>query len=67
MPPAVPQIAREMLEVNQTFRDLGVLVEGQSASIVKIEENLERTTTHMERGVQELHKAAEHNKSCVVM
>jgi len=59
----IKDIEKSVVEVNEIFRDLSVLVSEQGVMIDNIESNIEESTIKTTEGVQELRKANEYQKS----
>ncbi len=65
----IVQIAREVGEVADMFRDLNALVVGQGEAIERIEERAVEAAEHAKRGVAEVREANHkhrHSQACVV-
>ncbi|XP_014678353.1 PREDICTED: syntaxin-12-like isoform X2 [Priapulus caudatus] len=57
---AVRRLEEDIQDVNQIFKDLGMMVHEQGEVIDSIEANVETATIHVEEGTSSLRKAAEH-------
>lgn len=60
---AVAQLERSLLELQQVFNDMAVLVEAQGEQLNDIEGNVGRARSFVERGREELQVARKHQKS----
>eukprot|EP00735_Rhodelphis_limneticus_P014220 TRINITY_DN821_c0_g1::TRINITY_DN821_c0_g1_i1::g.25472::m.25472 TRINITY_DN821_c0_g1::TRINITY_DN821_c0_g1_i1::g.25472 ORF type:complete len:294 (-),score=47.09,sp/O70439/STX7_MOUSE/31.27/4e-29,Syntaxin_2/PF14523.1/2.8e-19,Syntaxin_2/PF14523.1/2.1e+02,SNARE/PF05739.14/1.1e+04,SNARE/PF05739.14/2.4e+03,SNARE/PF05739.14/5.5e-15,Syntaxin/PF00804.20/0.00068,Syntaxin/PF00804.20/1.2e+02,Herpes_US9/PF06072.6/0.0053,DUF912/PF06024.7/0.02,MCPsignal/PF00015.16/1.6e+02,MCPsignal/PF00015.16/2e+02,MCPsignal/PF00 len=58
----IRKIESTMLEVNEIFKDLAMIVQEQQADIDNIEMNINHTSQHTESATQELTRAAEYQK-----
>lgn len=59
----IQQIESDMIDVNQIMKELSAMVHEQGENINSIENNIDRTYTHVEEGRQELEKASSHQKA----
>ncbi|XP_057369135.1 syntaxin-7-like [Daphnia carinata] len=59
----IRQIESDMIDVNQIMKELSAMVQEQGENINSIENNVDRTYTHVEEGRQELEKASSHQKT----
>jgi len=58
----VRQIESDMIDVNQIMRELSAMVQEQGDNINSIENNIDRTQSHVEEGRQQLEKASSHQR-----
>lgn len=63
----ITQLMESVQEVHQMFADLRDMVVEQGTMLDRIDYNLEKTHEHMQKGLEQLHKAREQQKKCVVM
>lgn len=56
----IKQIESTMLEVNEIYKDLAVIVDDQGQQLDNIEANMTSADTHVERGVAHLNQASRH-------
>ncbi|XP_062612993.1 syntaxin-12-like isoform X1 [Saccostrea cucullata] len=54
---AIKQLESDITDVNQIFKDLGMLVHEQGEMLDSIEANVETTATHVEEGRKQLSQA----------
>ncbi|KAK2143181.1 hypothetical protein LSH36_871g01040 [Paralvinella palmiformis] len=59
---AIRQLESDIMDVNQIFKDLGMLVHEQGEMVDSIEANVQSTEISVESGTQELQKAREYQK-----
>lgn len=67
----IQQLESDILDVNQIFRDLAVMIHDQGEMIDSIEANVERAEVYVEQGTGQLQKAVYHQqksrrKKCVL-
>ena len=63
----ITQLMESVQEVHQMFADLRDMVVEQGTMLDRIDYNLEKTSTHMAKGLEQLHKAREQQKKCIIM
>ncbi|KAK3094772.1 hypothetical protein FSP39_006030 [Pinctada imbricata] len=56
----IRQLESDILDVNEIFRDLATMVNEQGETIDSIEANVEKASSHVEAGTQQLSKASEY-------
>ncbi|XP_048882009.1 syntaxin-12-like [Brienomyrus brachyistius] len=56
------QLESDILDVNQIFKDLAVMIHDQGEMIDSIEANVESAEVHVERGAEQLQRAAYYQK-----
>ncbi|XP_068603177.1 syntaxin-12 isoform X2 [Brachionichthys hirsutus] len=54
----IRQLESDIMDVNQIFKDLAVMIHDQGEMIDSIEANVEHAEVHVERGTEQLHRAA---------
>lgn len=59
----IANIAKSIEELAQIFRELAVLVIDQGTILDRIDYNMETAVEHAKVGIQELHKAEDHQKN----
>ena len=59
---AIQKLESDIMDVNQIFKDLGMLVHEQGEMIDSIEANVESSAVHVEQGRDQLYKAKEYQK-----
>nr|XP_022316969.1 syntaxin-7-like isoform X2 [Crassostrea virginica] len=59
---AIKQLESDIVDVNQIFKDLGMLVHEQGEMLDSIEANVETTAGHVEAGREQLSKAVTYQK-----
>jgi len=59
----IREIEKNVIEVNEIFRDLSALVVEQGSMIDSIESNIESSVEHTSKGAEELVKASKYQKS----
>ncbi|XP_052775810.1 syntaxin-7-like isoform X1 [Mya arenaria] len=70
---AIKQLESDIMDVNQIFKDLGMLVHEQGEALDSIEANVEHATIHVEEGTKQLGKArdyqskARRKKCCLII
>ncbi|XP_071116709.1 syntaxin-7-like [Haliotis cracherodii] len=70
---AIKKLEHDIMDVNQIFKDLGMLVHEQGEVLDSIEANIEQTQIHVEEGTQQLAKAstyqskARRKKCCIAV
>ncbi|KAL4236640.1 Syntaxin-12 [Mactra antiquata] len=70
---AIKQLERDIVDVNQIFKDLGMLVHEQGEVLDSIESNVESAQIHVEKGTGELRTAVEYQskarrkKCCLII
>ncbi|KAJ0027130.1 hypothetical protein NQD34_018130 [Periophthalmus magnuspinnatus] len=60
---AIRQLESDIVDINDIFKDLGVMVHEQGEMIDSIEANVESTDQNIHRGMQQLARAAEYQSS----
>ena len=64
----IEKIHNSIIQINEIFKDLAILVNNQQSSIDITEKNIETTLDNTRQGLKEIKKAAEYNKKwCVIM
>lgn len=69
---AIRELERKLLELNQVFLDMSVLVEAQGEMIDNVESHVAKSVTYVQQGHVELKRAREYQKStrkwtCLIM
>lgn len=69
---AIHQIENDIVEVNQIFKDLAIMVHDQGTMIDSIEANIEQTSIHVDHGAEQLraasrYQAASRRKLCIIV
>ncbi|XP_052256953.1 syntaxin-12-like isoform X1 [Dreissena polymorpha] len=70
---AIKQLESDIMDVNQIFKDLGMLVHQQGEQLDSIEANVENAVVHVEKGGEELKQAvtyqskARRKKCCLII
>jgi uncharacterized protein YoxC len=59
----IQQIYKDVVEINEIFKDLNKLVHSQSESINKVEEQIEQTVNKVEKGVEYIKEAEIYHNS----
>ncbi|PKA66046.1 Syntaxin-124 [Apostasia shenzhenica] len=60
---AAQELERSLVELHQVFLDMAVMVEAQGHQIDDIESQVGRARSFVDRGVQQLHQARQHQKN----
>ncbi|XP_068609800.1 syntaxin-7 [Brachionichthys hirsutus] len=60
---AIKQLESDIVDVNDIFKDLGMMVHEQGDIIDSIEANVENADVKVQRGTQQLSRAADHQRS----
>ncbi|GAB1598731.1 syntaxin-7-like [Argonauta hians] len=58
----IRQLEGDILDVNEIFRELGTMIHEQGDAIDSIEDNVNSGYAHVESGMEQLNKAASHQK-----
>ena len=61
------KIHKNVVEVNNLFRDLAAIVESQQEGVETIENNAVDARNRTERGLEELQHASRLQKTCTIM
>ncbi|XP_015236133.1 syntaxin-7 [Cyprinodon tularosa] len=69
---SIRQLESDITDINDIFKDLGMMVHEQGDMIDSIEANVERADTHVQSGTQQLARAADYQRSsrkkiCILM
>ncbi|XP_063351439.1 syntaxin-7 isoform X1 [Pelmatolapia mariae] len=69
---AIRQLESDIVDINDIFKDLGMMVHEQGDMIDSIEANVENTETNIQKGVHQLARAADHQQSsrkkiCIIL
>ncbi|XP_039873416.1 syntaxin-7-like isoform X2 [Simochromis diagramma] len=69
---ALRQLESDIVDINDIFKDLGVMVHEQGDMIDSIEANVENTETNIQKGMHQLARAADHQQSsrkkiCIIL
>ncbi|XP_024296601.1 syntaxin-12 isoform X2 [Oncorhynchus tshawytscha] len=62
----IRQLESDILDVNQIFKDLAVMIHDQGEMIDCIEANVESAEVHVDRGTEQLQRAAYFQEDCLV-
>lgn len=60
---AIRQLEADIVDINDIFKDLGVMVHEQGDMIDSIEANVESADTNIQKGTQHLSRASDHQQS----
>ncbi|GMH81603.1 hypothetical protein TL16_g08985 [Triparma laevis f. inornata] len=60
------QINQEMSKVNEIFKDLAGIVDGQQEEIDNIESLMEQSNVHARKGLEQVQEANEYQKGCTI-
>ncbi|GMH83451.1 hypothetical protein TrST_g441 [Triparma strigata] len=60
------QINSEMSKVNEIFKDLAGIVDGQQSEIDNIETLMEQSNMHAKKGLEQVREANEYQKGCIL-
>jgi len=63
---AIEDLVRDVEEVNETFKDLSVLLHDQQIHLQCIEQSIDRTDVYIEKGNDELRKTYNYASTCVI-
>jgi hypothetical protein len=62
----IKKINTQMSTVSEIFRDLANIVEGQQGMVDDIEQQVEESHGHAQSGLEQIEKANEHQKGCLI-
>jgi t-SNARE complex subunit (syntaxin) len=62
----IERLVQEVQDVNETFKDLSVLLHDQQIHLQCIEQSIDRTDVHIEKGNDELRKTYNYASTCVI-